>query len=185
MEKSRAIETTDRCDSCRFVYADIAASAIPARLAAFGTQYAALLLPPGRSATWVNVLRTRPEESVWSALEYACHVRDVFLVQRDRLYTTLVEDTPTFTPMYRDQRVMLARYNAQDPEEVAAQLATAAHLIAQAFNVLDSAQLQRRCIYNFPAPTERSLLWVGQHAIHEGEHHFRDIERGIAGLPHL
>ncbi len=137
----------DRCDSCGFLYADVAAPAIPARLAAFGTH---------------------------------CHVRDVFLVQRDRLYTALVEDTPTFTPMYRDQRVTLARYNAQDPEEVAAQLATAALLIAQAFNALDSAQFQRRCIYNFPAPTERSLLWVGQHAIHEGEHHFRDIERGIA-----
>ena len=170
----------DRCDSCSFVYADVAAPAIPARLAAFGTQYTALLLPPGRSAAWFGILRTRPDEGVWSALEYACHVRDVFLVQRDRLYTALVEDTPTFTPMYRDQRVTLARYNAQAPEEVAAQLATAARLIAQAFDALDSAQLQRRCLYNFPAPTERSLLWVGQHAIHEGEHHFRDIERGIA-----
>ena len=170
----------DRCDSCRFIYADVAAPAIPARLAAFGAQYAALLQPPGRSAAWFGILRTRPEEGVWSALEYACHVRDVFLVQRDRLYAALVEDTPTFTPMYRDQRVTLARYNAQDPEEVAAQLATAAQLIAQAFNALDSAQFQRRCIYNFPAPSERSLLWVGQHAVHEGEHHFRDIERGIA-----
>jgi len=172
----------DRCDSCRFVYADVDAPAIPARLAAFGTQYAALLLPPGRSAAWVGILRARPAEGVWSALEYACHVRDVFLVQHDRLYTALVEDTPTFTPMYRDQRVTLARYNAQDPEEVAAQLATAAHLIAQAFNALDSAQFQRRCIYSFPAPTERSLLWVGQHAIHEGAHPYRDIERGIAGV---
>ena len=172
----------DRCDSCSFIYADVAAPAVPVRLAAFGTQYAPLLLPPGRSAAWFGILRTRPAEGVWSALEYACHVRDVFLVQRDRLYTALVEDTPTFTPMYRDQRVTLARYNAQDPEEVAVQLATAAHLIAQAFKALDSAQFQRRCIYNFPAPTERSLLWVGQHAIHEGEHHFRDIERGIARI---
>jgi hypothetical protein len=170
----------DRCDSCSFVYVDIDAPAIPTRLAAFGTQYTALLLPSGRSAAWFGILRTRPEEGVWSALEYACHVRDVFLVQRDRLYTALVEDTPTFTPMYRDQRVTLARYNAQDPEEVVVQFATAACLIAQAFDALDSAQLQRRCIYNFPAPTERSLLWVGQHTIHEGEHHFRDIERGIA-----
>jgi len=170
----------DRCDSCSFIYADVAAPAVPVRLAAFGTQYAALLLPPGRSDAWFGILRTRPEEGVWSALEYACHVRDVFLVQRDRLYTALVEDTPTFTPMYRDQRVTLARYNTQDPAEAAAQLATAAQLIAQAFNALDSAQFQRCCIYNFPAPTERSLLWVGQHAIHEGEHHFRDIERGIA-----
>jgi S-DNA-T family DNA segregation ATPase FtsK/SpoIIIE len=106
-------------------------------------------------------------------------VRDVFLVQRDRLYTTLVEDTPTFAPMYRDQRVTLARYNAQAPEEAVEQLAIAARLIAQAFDALDSAQLQRRCMYNFPAPTERALLWVGQHAIHEGEHHLRDIARGI------
>jgi hypothetical protein len=82
--------------------------------------------------------------------------------------------------MYREQRVTLARYNAQDPVEVVAQLATAAHLIAQVFETLDAAQLQRRCIYNFPAPTERSLLWVGQHAIHEGKHHFQDIARGIA-----
>ena len=172
----------DHCDSCSFVYADVEATALPARLAAFGTRYRTLLLPPGRAVTWSGILRTRPAEGVWSALEYACHVRDVFLVQRDRLYTALVEDTPTFTPMYRDQRVTLARYNAQDTEEVAEQLATAARLIAQAFAVLDSVQLQRRCIYNFPAPTARSLLWVGQHAIHEGEHHCRDIERGIAGL---
>jgi len=170
----------DPCDPCRFVYADVAAPVVPARLTAFGTQFTALLLPPCRSAAWFGILRTRPEEGVWSALEYACHVRDVFLVQRDRLYIALVEDTPTFTLMYRDQRVTLARYNAQDPEEVAAQLATAAQLIAQAFKALDAAQLQRGCIYNFPAPTERSLLWVGQHAIHEGEHHFRDIERGIS-----
>jgi DinB family protein len=173
-------ENMDRCDSCSFIYADVDATAVPGRLAAFGTRYAALLLPPDRSAGWSDILCTRPAEGVWSALEYACHVRDMFLVQRDRLYTALVEDTPAFTPMYRDQRVTLARYNAQDPAEVVTQLATAARLIAQAFAALDSVQFQRRCIYNFPAPTERSLLWVGQHAIHEGEHHCRDIARGIA-----
>src|SRR5215475_5465637 len=112
MENARVIETLqkaitlemDRCDSCSFVYADVDAPAIPLQLAAFGTRYTALLLPPGQSATWFDILRTRSAEGVWSALEYACHVRDVFLVQRDRLYTALVEDTPTFTPMYRDER---------------------------------------------------------------------------------
>ena len=170
----------DRCDSCRFIYADINALALPTRFAAFGPRYLALLLPPERPAAWDGILRTRPEEGVWSALEYACHVRDVFLVQRDRLYTALVEDTPVFAPMYRDHRVTLARYNAQDPEEVAAQLATAARLVAQAFEALDPVQLHRRCIYNFPAPAERPLLWVGQHAVHEGEHHLRDVEGGLA-----
>jgi len=166
----------DRCDPCGFIYADIDAQVLPTRLAAFGTRYRALLLPPGRPVAWCGILRTRPAAGVWSALEYACHVRDVFLVQRDRLYTALVEDTPAFAPMYRDHRVTLARYNAQDPEEVTAQLATAARLIAQAFDALDPVQLQRRCIYNFPAPAARPLLWVGQHAVHEGEHHLRDVE---------
>jgi S-DNA-T family DNA segregation ATPase FtsK/SpoIIIE len=170
----------DRCDPCSFIYADVDAATLPTRLAAFGMRYLALLLPPGRPAAWSGILRTRPAEGVWSALEYACHVRDVFLVQRDRLYTALVEDTPVFAPMYRDHRVTLARYNAQDPAEVAEQLATAARLIAQAFDALDPAQLQRRCLYTFPAPAERPLLWVGQHVVHEGEHHLRDIEAGFA-----
>src|SRR5437867_12712014 len=129
----------DRCDSCRFIYADVDAPSLPTRFAAFGARYRALLLPPDRPAVWDTILRTRPADDVWSALEYACHVRDVFLMQRDRLYTALMEDTPSFAPMYRDQRVTLARYDTQDPEEVAAQLATAAHLIAQTFNALDSA----------------------------------------------
>src|SRR5262245_61431755 len=170
----------DRCDSCQFIYADVGAQVLPTHFTAFSTRYQALLLPPDRPAGWDGILRTRPAEGVWSALEYACHVRDVFLVQRDRLYTALVEDTPGFVPMYRDHRVTLARYNAQDPEEVAAQLATAGRLLAQAFEALDSAQLQRRCIYNFPTPTQRSLLWVGQNTVHEGEHHLCDIAEVLA-----
>jgi S-DNA-T family DNA segregation ATPase FtsK/SpoIIIE len=166
----------DRCDSCQFLYADVDTQALPGRLAAFGPRYQALLCPPDQLAAWPDLLRTRPEADVWSALEYACHVRDVFLVQRDRLYIALVEDTPGFPQMYRDHRVTLARYNAQDPEEVAMQLAMAARLIAQAFAALDPGQFQRRCRYNYPAPAERSLLWVGQNAVHEGEHHLHDVE---------
>ena len=166
----------EHCDPCQFIYADVEAQVLPERFASFGTRYLQLLLPAGRPAAWTKVLRTRPEADVWSALEYACHVRDVFLVQRDRLYTVLVEDKPVMTPMYRDHRVTLARYNDQDPEAVTAQLDTAARLISQAFSILDATQLARLCIYNFPAPSERSLLWVGRHAVHEGEHHLRDIE---------
>lgn len=169
----------DRCESCQFVYADVDAKALPECFTSFGARYRTVLLPPERPAAWHDVLRSRPAEGVWSALEYACHVRDVFLVQRDRLYSALVEDTPGFTPMHRDQRVTLARYNQQNPEEVAEQLDVAARLMAQAFGALDAAQMQRRCVYNFPEPAARSLLWVGQHTVHEGEHHLRDVERGL------
>ncbi len=169
----------DSCDACQYVYASVKAEALPERLAAFGPRCCEQLLPDNQPARWHDLLRLRPTADTWSALEYACHLRDVFLVQRDRLYTTLVEEKPTFTPMYRDERATLAQYNAQDPEAVAHQLTIAAQLIAQAFQALHPSQLTRLCIYNFPARSERSLLWVGQHVIHEGEHHLRDITLGL------
>jgi hypothetical protein len=177
---SQERQPMDSCDPCAFVYADVNAKALPERLASFGPRYRERLLPPRRPAAWHAMLRTRPTAGVWSALEYTCHVRDVFLTLRDRLYTVLVEDKPVVAPMYRDHRVILARYNEQDPEEAAEQLAAAARLIAQAFEALDPAQLARLCVYPFPAPTERPVLWVGQHAVHEGEHHLRDVESVIA-----
>ncbi|MBM3225387.1 MAG: DinB family protein [Candidatus Tectomicrobia bacterium] len=165
----------DACDTCVFVYADVNAKALPERLAAFGRRYRERLLPLNQPPEWRTILRTRPATDLWSALEYACHLRDVFLMLRERLYTVLVEDKPVLASMYREQRVFLARYQEQGPEVVTAQLATAAQLLAQAFAVLDDAQLARLCVYPFPRPSERPLLWVGQHAVHEGEHHLRDI----------
>jgi len=172
----------DHCDACHYVYAEVTAHDIPTRLAAFGPRYRAVLCPSDPTPGWDTVLRTRPAAEVWSALEYACHLRDVFLMQRERLYLALVEDLPRFATMHREHRVTLARYNAQDPAEVADQLTLAARLIGQAFGTLDKAQLARRCIYNYPTPTEHSLLWVGQHAIHEGEHHWQDITTGLTHL---
>jgi hypothetical protein len=32
-------------------------------------------------------------------------------------------------------------------------------------------------VYNFPEPAERPLLWVGQHCVHEGEHHLQDVQQ--------
>lgn len=172
----------DSCAHCGFVYAEVTAEALPARLTAFGPRVRASLWPAMRPADWPARLRQRPEADVWSALEYACHLRDVFLAQRERVYLTLVEDRPVMVPMYRDQRVTLACYNAQDPEQVLDQLAMAAQLIGQAFAALDATQLARACVYNFPQTAERSLLWVGQHVVHEGEHHLRDMVQGLARL---
>jgi len=124
-------------------------------------------------------IRTRPAPRVWSALEYACHVRDVFLVQRERVYLTLVEECPSFARMYRDERASLARYYAEDHDDVGRELKLAAEMLAWAFEGLDEAQLQRRCIYNFPGPQERTVLWLGRHAVHEGEHHLHDVDAAL------
>ena len=48
-----------------------------------------------------NVVRLRPEPDVWSAIEYACHVRDVLEMQRQRIAQCLAEDRPVYAPMDR------------------------------------------------------------------------------------
>jgi S-DNA-T family DNA segregation ATPase FtsK/SpoIIIE len=104
---------------------------------------------------------------VWSALEYSCHFRDVLLSQRERLYLALVEDTPRFWSIYRDERVVLARYSDDSLEEVSREVDLAASLAARAFARLDDAQWQRRCVHGYPAPAQRTVAWLGRHTVHE------------------
>jgi hypothetical protein len=101
------------------------------------------------------------------------------LAQRDRVLLALVEPCPTVAPTYPDQRVVLARWNSEDPRVVVEEIAMAARLISRVFEAMTPEQLARTCIYNYPEPMERDLIWVGQHTVHEGRHHLRDIEHGL------
>ncbi|HTJ38684.1 MAG TPA: DinB family protein [Dactylosporangium sp.] len=160
----------DRCDECGFAYDGVAAAEVPARLEGFTGRYTQALGA-------VTDLRRRPAPEVWSALEYACHVRDVLAVQRERLELALRTDAPEFVPMGRDDLVVTRAYNAQDPADVVAALGANASALAAAFGALGPAELDRVGLYPWPDPVERTLLWLGRHTVHEGEHHLMDIRR--------
>jgi S-DNA-T family DNA segregation ATPase FtsK/SpoIIIE len=117
----------------------------------------------------------RPAPDVWSPLEYACHVRDVMRIQLGRVARGLIEATPSFDPMGRDERPALYRYDAQLPDVVAREILDAAEALALVFDALSEAQLERTVSYNWPERTVRSLRWVGQHTVHELVHHRKDI----------
>jgi S-DNA-T family DNA segregation ATPase FtsK/SpoIIIE len=169
----------ERCEECHFVYDELDAGSVPGALRSLGGRFAMRLSNERADPTLGQTIRARPGPGVWSALEYACHVRDVFLIQRERVYLTLVEQCPSFARMHREERADLARYAAQAPAEAAQELKMAADLLAWAFAGLDEAQLQRRCTYNFPEPRERTVLWLGRHSVHEGEHHLRDVDAAL------
>lgn len=162
----------ERCDSCEFVYADHVGDDLIENIRLLGPKFRAILVD---DAVTLEALHWRSASQEWSAIEYACHVRDVLLVQRERLFLALVEDTPTFVPMYREERARLDSYNTQLPQIIAVQIGVAADLFANACMNLDAASWERTCIYNFPNPTPRTLRWLGAHTLHEGEHHLRDI----------
>ena len=120
----------------------------------------------------------RPVPGTWSGLEYAAHLRDVLLLMRDRLVVGLVEDDPTFTPLYRDERVALGLYDAETSDATASELEAAAAMFTRFFDVLGDDQLGRPVQFGYP-PVTRTLLWLGQQVVHEAEHHLGDVERGI------
>jgi S-DNA-T family DNA segregation ATPase FtsK/SpoIIIE len=164
----------DRCEECDYVF-DVDAARLPARL----TAVAAALGERLTTAASVALVR-RPAPQSWCALELVCHVRDVFLVQRERIVRVLVEDRPSFPPMHRDERAILERYAEQLPATVAAEVSVAARLLAGVLTGRSAAELERPCVYNYPEPAERSLVWIGRNALHEGEHHLLDVSRALA-----
>jgi hypothetical protein len=120
-------------------------------------------------------LQHKPSPLVWSPLEYTCHVRDMLLVQRERVLAARRQDQPVAEPMGRDQRVEHDGYNDQQPADVARQLADAALLLSNAFTRLSWADWERTVVYTYPEQRQRSLRWVAAHTVHELRHHLRDI----------
>jgi hypothetical protein len=163
----------ERCDECGFVYASVEVTEVPGVLRAFAKRYRAPLtrLLPGEDVT---ILRTRPEPSVWSALEYAAHVRDVFEVYGERIDRTLAEDRPVFEGMAPDELVVERRYNEQDPATVADELAANAEALAVVVEKVPDDGWNRVGIRR---GEERSVLFSAQQAVHEGNHHLLDIGR--------
>jgi DNA segregation ATPase FtsK/SpoIIIE, S-DNA-T family len=161
----------EHCDECDFRYGDVNPDAVSESMKRLSTEHAELLA----EADIGNTVRTRPAPEVWSALEYVCHVRDVLLINRDRIILALVEDTPRFSPMYRDERVTLAAYGEESVDDASDGIEIAANLFSRVFDPLREPQLSRRCIYGFPNPAERDIAWVGRHTLHEVSHHLIDL----------
>lgn len=164
------------CTQCDFGdYQDLMVEEIPDRIRRSGPR-ARLVLGAARPDTAV----ARPDPRTWSALEYACHIRDVLLIQRERVVLAQVQQCPAVSPMCREERVVLCRYRAHSIPDVLNHLDWAAELCAIVFAGLDHAGWQRRLQYPWPTPAVRTVSWLGRHTVHEVEHHLWDIGRVLA-----
>jgi hypothetical protein len=164
----------ERCDECGFQY-DLNEAPAAGLAVIDGVRELAQLVSSGAPA-----VGTRPEPQTWSPLEYGCHVRDVLLVQRERVLQARREDRPAFVMMGRDERVEHDGYAEQLPDDVARQLSDAAQLFANVVSRLGPDDWNRTAIYGYPSPTERSLRWVAAHTSHEVRHHLLDVRRQLA-----
>jgi S-DNA-T family DNA segregation ATPase FtsK/SpoIIIE len=165
-------EPEDRCDECGYAYGVITRAEIPLALRARAVDFRTRL-----DRLEDEVLRAHPLSGTWSVLEYACHVRDLLQVQRERIELALVADEPRFSPMRREDRVVEERYNEQDPVTVGQELFGSAGRLAATFESLDGQGWSRTGIYNWPSTRVRTVEWIGQHTVHEAQHHLHDVDR--------
>jgi hypothetical protein len=126
---------TDQCAGCGFVYDLSQFAAVERGIWERVGEVVAIL-----RARDID-LRSRRWPGVWSPLEYGCHLRDMLLVQRERVLAARRVDRPDCPPSGRDERVVHDGYAEQEPADVARQLADAAQLFS-----------------NVPRPTGRQRL---------------------------
>jgi uncharacterized damage-inducible protein DinB len=120
-----------------------------------------------------DVVRRRPAEGGWSVLEYACHLRDVYVTSTIRLHRAVTEDLPALEPMLNDLRARRFRYNERDVGSVLAELAAALAGFSDEVTRVRPEDWDRR-VTRLPGEV-RSARWLARHALHEGRHHLLDI----------
>jgi hypothetical protein len=115
----------------------------------------------------------RPDDDIWSVLEYGCHVRDVLRIFAVRLDLMLVEDDPGFADWDQDATAVADRYDLQDPAVVRADLLAAADVLADRFDGVagaDWARTGRRS-----NGSEFTVETLGTYMAHDPIHHLWDV----------
>lgn len=165
----------ERCEAgCEFVWDAIDPSEIAERVQARASDMARII-EGGR------LVDERPAPDVWSALEYAGHVRDVLLNLRDRLVVGVNEDNPLCKGLFGTPRIELGLYAGDPPALVARELMTAASLFARTWDRIPTGLRARTMVYAYPRLADRTLTWVAAQALHEVEHHLKDVRAGLGG----
>lgn len=133
-------------------------------------------------AEWPAVLErdgvtVRSVPDRWSALEYACHVRDVFSLFLERLTLMLADDDAHFANWDQDATAVERRYAEQNPTIVSAELTQAGLALAEAFDDVHGDQWERTGVRSDGATF--TVESFGRYLIHDPVHHLWDV--GIPG----
>jgi hypothetical protein len=153
------------CPECGFDAASVEMDELPQRIRENAAMWAVLLADPQA--------RLRPSDDCWSALEYGCHVRDVFRLFHERLRLMLAEDAPRFSNWDQDAYAVEDRYGEQDPAVVAEELAAAAEEIASAFGAVLPDEWERPGVRSDGAVF--TVESFARYFLHDPVHHVHDV----------
>jgi DinB superfamily len=118
-------------------------------------------------------VRARPAPATWSALEYGCHVRDVYVRFDERLRLMLNETDPLFPNWDQDASAIDDDYSGQDPAVVAHQLAEAGARIADSFDGVTGDEWLRTGARSDGA--RFTVASFARYFVHDPIHHLYDV----------
>jgi hypothetical protein len=125
-------------------------------------------------------IRRRPSSDVWSAIEYVCHLRDVYATYTIRLHRARTEDSPAVEPMFSDLRALRFRYGLLPLAPVLGELDD--HVAGLRDEAADFTPADwQRTISRRPGEV-RTARWLVRQALHEGRHHLADIRTVLGRL---
>jgi DinB family protein len=133
------------------------------------------------AADWVSRLSAsgvteRPRPSVWSTLEYACHVRDVHRIFNHRVRLMLDEDEPVFPNWDQDETARADDYASQDPSAVATELCDAASVVADTYATVPADAWFRRGLRG--NGSQFTVASIAVYHLHDVVHHAHDVDHG-------
>ena len=153
------------CPECGFDSSALARDGLPTRIRETMAAIVTRLDEPGATE--------RPAPTVWSPLEYACHVRDVCHLYDVRVGRMLDEDDPLFANWDQDRTAVEERYWEQDPTVVAADAMSNAEVIATRFARVSGPQ------WNRPGRRSDGAVFtvdsIGRYFLHDLVHHLHDV----------
>jgi hypothetical protein len=164
------------CAECGFAFDDFDPRSVVESIAKTGKRLRAPLTRGLKDEDLDTVLRTRPEADHWSALEYACHVRDALAINIERVPATLLDEVPEFQAFGRDEAVVERKYNEQDPAAVADEIDANAAALSAAFAAVPDDGWQRFWVRG---DMKFSIDWMARNVQHEVDHHLLDIGRTL------
>lgn len=159
--------TERECPECGFDASAVTVAELPALLR-------------DNAASWAQVLRRsdvrdRPDDSTWSPLEYAAHVRDVYQLFGVRLALMLDNDDPVFEDWDQDATAVRDRYGDQDPAAVGPALLAAGESLAAGFEAVP-----RDAYGRVGRRSDGSVFTVetlARYLAHDIVHHLHDVAR--------
>lgn len=167
------------CEECGFDYEALNPPNVPAAIRTFAKRYRMPLTRFLRDEDGDALVRHRPAPEVWSALEYAAHVRDVFASYDGWIRLCLTEDRPVLEGPGPDDLAAERQYNEDHPVAVADALAANAERLAATVEAVPADGWDR---VGLRRGEERSVLLLARRAVHEGSHHLLDIGRGLRAV---